>query len=320
MKSATRAVPLTVLGYTPMAVVIVNYNTREYLRACLATVLSEAPSEVVVVDNTSSDGSVEMVQAEYPDVTLHANKTNVGYGAAANQAIASCTAKYILLLNADTLVQPGALRALSSYLDLRSQVAIVGPRLVNSHGKQQPSCHPFPTPLNTLVHMSILSQLIDYVPFLRNRYHYNSSPIRAGAVPWVHGAALAIRREAFEAVGGFDVSFFMYSEEVDLCYRLHAARWQVHFAPVATVVHVGGASTIQRRTEMEVQVFASTMQFYRRHSSRISRTQVVAIVKGLMLARLIRDMLHRCLTREAVTRARLAADMAAWQRVLLGRW
>lgn len=320
MKSATRAVPLTVLGYTPMAVVIVNYNTREYLRACLATVLSEAPSEVVVVDNTSSDGSVEMVQAEYPDVTLHANKTNVGYGAAANQAIASCTAKYILLLNADTLLEPGALRALSSYLDLRSQVAIVGPRLVNSHGKQQPSCHPFPTPLNTLVHMSILSQLIDYVPFLRNRYHYNSSPIRAGAVPWVHGAALAIRREAFEAVGGFDVSFFMYSEEVDLCYRLHAARWQVHFAPVATVVHVGGASTIQRRTEMEVQVFASTMQFYRRHSSRISRTQVVAIVKGLMLARLIRDMLHRCLTREAVTRARLAADMAAWQRVFLGRW
>src|SRR6266571_4238495 len=128
MKSATRAVPLTVPGDTPMAVVIVNYNTREYLRACLATVLPEVPSEVVVVDNTSSDGSVEMVQAEYPDVALHANKTNVGYGAAANQAIASCTAKYILLLNADTLLKPGALRALSNYLDLRSQVAIVGPR------------------------------------------------------------------------------------------------------------------------------------------------------------------------------------------------
>lgn len=303
-----------------MAVVIVNYNTCEFLRACLATVLAEAPSEVAVVDNASSDGSVEMVQAEFPDVALHANKTNVGYGAAANQAIASCTAKYILLLNADTLLQPGALRALSSYLDLGSQVAIVGPRLVNPQGEQQPSCHPFPTPLNTLVHMSILSQLIDYVPFLRNRYHYASSPIGPSPVPWVHGAALAIRREAFEAVGGFDVSFFMYSEEVDLCYRLHAAGWQVHFAPVATVSHVGGASTMQRRTEMEVQVFASTMRFYRRHSSRIGRMEVVAMVKGLMLARLIRDMLHLCLTREAVTRARLAADMAAWRRVLLGRW
>jgi hypothetical protein len=89
---------------------------------------------------------------------------------------------------------------------------------------------------------------------------------------------------------------------------------------VATVVHVGGASTMQRRTEMEVQVFASTMQFYRRHASRMGCIEVVAIVKGLMLARLIRDMLHLCLTREAVTRARLAADVAAWQRVLLGRW
>ncbi len=136
MKYPTRAVPLTVLGDTPMAVAIVNYNTREYLRACLATVLPEAPSEVVVVDNASSDDSVEMVQAEYPNVALHANKTNVGYGAAANQAIASCIAKYILLLNADTLLQPGALRALSSYLDLGSQIAIVGPRLVNPQGKQ----------------------------------------------------------------------------------------------------------------------------------------------------------------------------------------
>ncbi len=319
-KYPIHAEPLTALEETPVAVVIVNYNTRECLRACLATVRSEAPSEVIVVDNASSDGSVEMVQAEYPDVALHANKTNVGYGAAANQGIASCTAKNILLLNADTLLQPGALRALSNYIDLDSQVAIVGPRLVNPQGTQQPSCHPFPTPLNTLVHMSILSQLIDYVPILRNRYHYNSSPIRPGAVPWVHGAALAIRREAFEAVGGFDVSFFMYSEEVDLCYRLHATGWQVHFAPVATVVHVGGASTMQCRAEMEVQVFASTIRFYRRHSSRISRAQVVAIVKGLILARLIRDTLYRCLTREAVTRARLAADMAAWQRVLLGRW
>lgn len=319
MITTSPAASLSAPRETPIAVVIVNYNTREHLRACLATVLSETPSEVVVVDNASSDGSVEMVQADYPDVVLHANKTNVGYGAAANQAIASCAAKYILLLNADTLLQSGALRALSTYLDLHPPAAIVGPRLVNPQGKQQPSCHPFPTPLNTLVHMSILSQLVGHVPFLRNRY-LNPPPRRAKAVPWVHGAALAIRREAFEMVGGFDEAFFMYSEEVDLCYRLHDTGWQIHFAPVTTVVHVGGISTMQRRTEMGVQVFASIIQFYEQHCSRIRRLEVVAIVKGLVLARLIRDMVHLCIARDSATRARLAADVAAWQRVLLGHW
>src|SRR4030095_7411460 len=100
-----------------IAVAIVNYNTREHLHACLTTVQPEAPSEVVVVDNASSDGSAEMVRTRYPWVTLYANKTNPGYGAAANQAIASCTAEYVLLLHSDTSVHAGALRALSTYLD-----------------------------------------------------------------------------------------------------------------------------------------------------------------------------------------------------------
>jgi N-acetylglucosaminyl-diphospho-decaprenol L-rhamnosyltransferase len=303
-----------------ITVIIINYNTCEELQGCLGSIKLEEAGEVIVVDNNSSDDSVAMVKSKYPWVTLLANKTNVGYGAAANQAIASCTAKYVLLLNSDTLLQRGALRALSIYLDLHPRAAILGPRLVNPQGKQQPSCHPFPTPLNTLVHMSILSQLSGYLPFFRNRYFYNPPPLHARVVPWVHGAAMAISRKAFEAVGGFDEAFFMYCEEVDLCYRLHTVAWQVHFAPVTTVVHVGGASTMQRRTEMGVQVFASLMQFYERHCSRIQRLEVVAIVKGLMLARLVRDILHLCIARDTVTRARLTADITAWQRVLLGRW
>jgi GT2 family glycosyltransferase len=319
MKDSARASPLSAAGDTQIAVVIVNHNTREYLRTCLETVLSDTPSEVMVVDNASSDGSVEMVQANYPEVLLHANKANVGYGRAANQAITCCAAKYILLLNADTLLQSGALLALSRYLDLNSQVAVVGPRLVDPQGKQQHSWYPFPTPVNTLVHMSVLSRLIGYVPILRNRYCYTTPLMHPRAVPWVHGAALAIRRQAFEMIGGFDEAFFMYSEEVDLCFRLNATGWQIHFAPVTTVVHVGGASTMQRRTEMGVQVFASIMQFYERHYSRIRCLEMLAIIKGLMLARLVRDMLRLHIARDTGTRALLAADIAAWQRVLLGR-
>ncbi|TMA96883.1 MAG: glycosyltransferase family 2 protein, partial [Deltaproteobacteria bacterium] len=261
---------------TPIAVVIVNYNTLQHLRACLATVQSERASEVIVVDNASSDGSVEMVKSEYPSVTLHANRKNLGYGAAANQAIASCTAPYVLLLNADTLVESGGLRKLSAYLDQHPRAAIVGPRLVNLDGSPQPSWFPFPsryvchtwtTPprLDALCGKSAFGRLIWHLPSFWHRPVDIRSDTPDRVVPWVLGAALAVRRQAFEAMEGFDESFFMYFEEVDLCYRLACAGWQVHFTPTTTIVHVGGVSTTQRRAAMMLQFFESEAQFYRRH-------------------------------------------------------
>jgi GT2 family glycosyltransferase len=305
---------------TPIAIAIVNYNTREHLRECLATVQAEAPSQVVVVDNASSDGSIEIVRDTYPWVVLHANKTNLGYGAAANQAIASCTAEYVLLLNSDTLLQPGTLQALSTYLDLHPRAAIVGPRLVNPDGSLQASCHAFPTPLNTLLVNTTLGRLIGYVPMLRN-YHLHTWPhIQARVVPWVKGAALAIRREAFNAVDGFDASFFLYFEETDLCSRLGAAGWEVHFAPVTTIVHAGGASTMQLRTDTAIQFFASLRQFYQRHYTRRRLAALVVIVKGIMLVRWMVDSVRLHVTRDARARAAIAEDVVAWQRVLLGYW
>lgn len=303
-----------------IAVAIVNYNTREHLRACLATVLAEAPSEVVVVDNASKDGSVEMVQADYPGVLLLANKTNFGYGTAANQAIARCTTKYVLLLNSDTRLDRGALLALSIYLDLHPRAAIVGPRLVNTDGTLQPSCYAFSTPLNTLLEHSTLGQLIRYVPVLRNKYLRTWSHSHARVVAWVKGAALAIRREAFEAVGGFDESFFMYFEEADLCYRLNAEGWQVHFAPVTTIEHAGGVSTKEARTEMAVQLFVSTMQFFQRHYSGIRLTKLIVTMKSILLARLTIDTVRLHITRNVGKRAKIAEDVATWQRALFGHW
>jgi GT2 family glycosyltransferase len=133
----------------------------------------------------------------------------------------------------------------------------------------------------------------------------------------VKGAALAIRREAFEAVGGFDESFFMYFEDADLCYRLNAAGWQVHFAPVTTVRHVGGASTMQLRAEMAVQLFVNTIQFFQRHYSGIRLTELVLTMKSIVLARLIIDTVRFHITRDACKRAKIAEDVAAWQRALL---
>jgi GT2 family glycosyltransferase len=301
----------------PIAVVVVSYNTREHLHACLATIFAAAPCEVIVVDNASSDGSVEMITANYPEVVLHANKQNRGYGAAANQAIASCNADYVLLLNSDTRLEAGALKALSSYLDRNPRAAMVGPRLVRPNGTLQRSCLPFPTPLNSFLRESALTTFLRSMPILRERYLLTWSHRYPRVVPCVLGAALAIRRDAFQAIGGFDESFFMYYEEVDLCYRLHLAGWQVHFAPVTSVVHIGEASTDHHRAEMAVQLYASLNHFYRRHYSIRQMEQLRLVKTYIMLRNIVRDRIHLHRVRHSYHHTRLLEDLAVWKRVLL---
>ena len=301
-----------------IAVAIVNYNTREHLAQCLATIIPEAPSQVIVVDNASTDGSVEMARTHFPDVIVSANQSNPGYGAAANQAISLCTSEYVLLLNSDTRLQPGALRELGAYLDTHSAVAIAGPRLVYPDGALQASCFAFPTPLNMLaLELPYLSLLLSHAPFLRERFLLTWSHTTSRRVPWVLGAALAIRRTAFDIVGGFDQAFFMYSEEVDLCYRLAAIGWQTHYVPAATLVHAGGASTQQRRADLAVQLFASTRLFYRRHYSKIAMTMLRLILAGGMLRRICSSAVQLRNARHAGVRARIVEDLAVWNRVFL---
>jgi len=304
----------------PVAVVIVNYNTREFLRTCLATVRLEAPSEVVVVDNASSDGSVEMVRAEYPWAVLYANRTNPGYGTAANQAIAKSTTKYVLLLNSDTILPSGALEDLSTYLDRHPRAAIVGPRLLNSDGTLQASCYPFPGTLGWFFDNDDLRWFSCHIPILRNRLLRTWPHTYPRIVPWVKGAALLIRRQAFEAVGGFDESFFLYFEETDLCHRLSTAGWETHFAPVTTIAHVGEASTVQRCTDMTVQLVASNIKFCRKHYSRTWSACLIMIMKITVLGRFIRDTIRLNTERDPSKHARIAADRAAWKRVFLGQW
>ncbi|MEJ7811825.1 MAG: glycosyltransferase family 2 protein [Gemmatimonadaceae bacterium] len=305
---------------TAVAVAVINFNTREHLRACLTTVAAESPPEVVVVDNGSTDGSIEMVRRDFPGVTLHVDPRNRGYGAASNEAIARCTAPYVLLLNSDTLLPPGALAALASHLDRHPRAAVVGPRLVNPDGTLQPSCFAFPSPLGTLLENARADKVVRRIPRLRERYLRTWSHARAREVPWVMGAALAIRRQAFDAVGGFDESFFMYFEEVDLSYRLRAAGWETHFAPVTDVIHAGGASTAQWRTDMYARLFLSSMHYYEMHHSRLRSLGAAAVVKLSMLARLARDTTRFHATRDAGRRAELTERMVAWRRVLRGPW
>jgi GT2 family glycosyltransferase len=301
-----------------MDIAIVNYNTCEHLQACLSSVRLEMPDEVVVVDNASTDGSLAMIRREFPWVRVLANPANPGYGAAANQAVAACRSKYVLLLNSDTRLLPGTLRSLRNYLDWNLKTAIVGPRLLNPDGSLQPSCFSYPTPLHVFLEESTLIRLIRLIPGLRDQFQRTWPHSRPRQVPWVLGAALAIRREPFKAAGGFDESFFMYAEEIDLCYRLARAGWETHFTPEASLIHVGGASTRQRRADMALQFFRSMAHFYRRHYSSLHLLQLVLIMKSIALARLLRDTAQFHLIPEGQRRDGIAEDRAAWRHILLG--
>ena len=314
-RSELRGVPST-----DVAVAIVSFNTRVQLEACLASVMPEAPATVIVADNGSSDGSIELVRSAYPGVTLVANGVNRGYGAAANQAIGASESPYVLLLNSDTRLRPGTLAVLAAHLEDHPAAGLVGPRLLNVDGWPQPSCFPFPTPLHTFLQTTFVGALARWMPRMSARYRPLESPDVPRRVECVLGAALAIRREAFAAVGGFDESFFMYSEEVDLAYRLAAADWEVHYTPLAEVVHVGGASTGQQSVEMEARRYRATRQFYRKHYSRGDQRLLVAMTTYRMLHDLALDSARLAWTRHAAERTRLATRRAVWRRVLRETW
>ena len=307
-----------------LAVAIISYNTRDFLRACLSSVIREAPREIVVVDNASSDGSAAMVTAEYPQVLLQINETNGGYGAAANQAIARCQSDYVVLMNADTLLPPNALTVFEQYLTEHPRAGVVGPRLVEADGTLQASCYPFPKPLGTLLENSRFAVFLGrrirrYAPVVRDLYLRTWAHDSPRKVPWIKGAVLAIRRAAFDAVGGFDPAYFMYFEDADLCYRLHAAGWETHFTPHTTAVHIGGASTRQCQAEMSARLLTSTLRFYQTHASRAELAKVFLIIKILIFGRGLTAAARFHLTRDKSKRYETESLAAAYRQVLSGQ-
>lgn len=299
-----------------IAVAIVNYNTREHLRACLASVFAEAPAQVIVADNGSSDGSIELIQRDFPAVELHVDPSNPGYGAAANQAVACCRVPYVLLLNSDTVLKPHALAAISSYLDMHPAVGILGPRLLNPDGTLLRSSFPFPTPWLPFLGQQPLVRMLARIPFLRERHVTAWSHNVPRRVPWVLGAALAIRREAFFQVEGFDKSFRMYFEDTDLCYRLGVVGWETHFAPAAEVVHIGHASTSQYPARMLRQLFLSSIHFYRQHYTERDLLLATAVTKLTIYPRILRDSILRQLRRSSAKHAVYDEKLDVWRQLL----
>ena len=264
----------------PIAAIVVNYNTRDHLLACTESLLREGLSPVVVVDNGSDDGSEEALLQRYPQVRWAASGANVGYGSAVNIGAAAVSSKYMLICNPDVILGRGAVAALSKFLDDRPRVAVVGPRIVDVDGTLYPSARRFPDLVESFGH-GLLGQVWPGNPFSRRYRMTDWDHASAKEVDWVSGACFLVRRKAWDAVGGFDRSYFMYLEDVDLCWRLREAGWSVAYEPVAPVVHVQGASADRHPYRMLYAHHVSMWRFAYRRTKGWRRCALVFVMPGL---------------------------------------
>jgi GT2 family glycosyltransferase len=227
---------------TGVAIVVVSFNAREHLERCLEAVAG-GEHEVVVVDNASSDGSPALVRERFPSVRLVELEENVGFGAANNVGMEAASGDWFLLLNSDAWPVDDAIEKLVAFGVAHPGAGIVGPRLCNPDGSLQRSVRGYPTLWRIATEYLFLRRLAPRSDALNAFYGRGFDHASVREVEVLKGAVLLVRREASEAVGGFDPAYFMYGEEMDLCYRVRAAGWSVVFDPEAEFVHVGGVST-----------------------------------------------------------------------------
>ena len=252
-------------------VCIVTWRSRDLLRACLRSVVGQSElGAIIVVDNASGDGTVEMVREQFPEAHLVANDRNAGFAAANNQAISVGDSPFVLLLNPDTEVQPGALGAMLEVFATGETpvppVGAVAAQLVLPDGRVQRSCRSFPEPAAVLYDAVGLARLFPRSQtFGRYRMTYWGHDSRR-EVDQPMASALAVRRRVLDEVGLFDEDFPLYFNEVDLCYRVKQAGWKIVFEPEARVTHhFGASSTWQVRPAAIMDSHCSLMRFYRKH-------------------------------------------------------
>lgn len=310
-----------------LAIVIVSWNVRGLLEACLASVYeslkdSKLGGEVWVVDNASTDGSVEMAQGRFPQARLMANETNVGFAAANNQALRAMgfastegheLPRYVLLLNPDTEVLDAALTTMVRFLDENPQAGVAGAKLLYPDGRLQHSAFAFPT---------LAQAFLDFFPLhhrllnsrLNGRYPRRLYE-RGAPFPIDHplGAALMARGEAIQEVGLLDERFFIYCEEIDWCMRMKKAGWGIYCVPRAEVVHHEAKSTRQVRGEMFVALWKSRYLLFEKHYGRFYQWAVHRIVWLGLRAEMRRALVaHR---RGEISEAELESCLAAYRTV-----
>lgn len=287
---------MSATGHSPhpeVSVVIVSYRCRDLLLDCLASLdrqRGEVTMEVLVVDNASEDDTCSAARTAHPWVDIEESPDNLGFARANNRAIARSRGRAVLILNPDTVVPDGGLRRLLDELWSRPDVGVLSPRLVDPTGKLDRRCkRGFPTMWSSLCYFTGLDRRLTGPR--STRYTVGTLPEdRAGDVEAVSGAFMLMPKHVLDEVGGFDESYFMYAEDIDLCLRVIAHGYRVRYWPMVDVVHVGGGSNVagKRPPEANAAYFRTMAPFYRKHRpgvrGRLAAAIIGAAAEGMLFA------------------------------------
>jgi len=250
-----------------LSIVIVSHNVRENLRQCLKGLAIEPDFyEVLVVDNHSQDGTIQMLEKEYPWVGLIKNQVNLGFSRAANQGMKLWSGDFILLLNPDTLANPADLRPMLEYLRQNRRVGILGCQILDTKGERQFSGRSFPG-FNTSFssNQSILNRILPNNPWSKSYLGKELNLDAPGEVDWVSGSCLLLKREMLKQTGLLDERFFMYVEDVDLCKRARENSWKVVYFPQVKIIHSNGRSVRKRKLKMLAEHHKSMYYYFTKH-------------------------------------------------------
>lgn len=276
-----------------LSIIIVSYNTRELLRDCLLSLLGPGkpgrPFEVIVVDNASTDGTVEMLEKDFKKVVLIKNRENAGFGRANNTGIKSARGDFLLLLNSDTVVKKGAVDRLLEFIKSRPKAGIAGPKLLYGDGTVQPSVSTFPNLWREFLRMFRIKKIVPrewvrkvalehgiFGPTVRSYFMAElPSTIEVDAV---NGACMMIRREAMDAAGGFDENYFMYVEDMDLCRTFRDKGWKIFYYPDAEIFHWVGKSSGGTFRDQSPLSYKSLFYYYRKHHGKLYEKFVRSMV------------------------------------------
>lgn len=258
---------------TTVSIVIVNWKTPDLLAACLDSIATRdsghANFEIFVVDNNSGDGSVEMLKERFPNVLLTENPQNVGFAVACNQVIPEATGRYILLLNPDTTITDNAISAMAEFLEARSEVAAVGPKVLNPDGSLQLACRrSFPSVSAAFFRLSYLSKLFPANEKIARYNLTHADPNQELEVDALSGSCMMVRKEVVDEIGLLDEDIFMFGEDIDWCWRIKENGWKVVYIPSSVIYHVHGASSRLRPIGATINLHKGMEVFYRKHLAK----------------------------------------------------
>jgi GT2 family glycosyltransferase len=320
-KAKGPATPLE--GKPDVSIIIVNWNTRDVLRGCLASIEAQTRvlHEVIVVDNASHDGSPEMIRTEFPAVHLIVNSDNIGFSGANNQGLAVARGRHLLLLNPDTLILDGAIDRMLAWLTKHPDVGCVGCQVLEAPSVIQQTSFADPGPLNLAIVELGLHRLWRWLPALGRPWYRGWDRTTERDVDVVSGMFMLVPRSVLEAVGPLDPSFFIYAEEADWCRRIRAAGWRCVFVPDAQILHLDGGSksTAQIRSRMYVQMQKSHLIYVRKHNGAAGYWSVKALFVGSALLRRVVFGLLAALRGDEASQAQVRLSSAALYWHVTGR-